>query len=82
MFCINLHLQCIKLNTTTINAAGVATLDDASVIKQLTNAISIQNKEAMESNNLYRKEIDRRIKREEKKKGRTKKIHPAIMNML
>jgi hypothetical protein len=65
-----------------INAAGVATLDNASVINQLTNAISIQNKEAMESNNLCRKEIERQIEREEKKKDRTKKIHPVIINML
>jgi hypothetical protein len=65
-----------------INTAGAATLDNASVISKLTNAISIQNKEAMESNNLRHKEIVRQIEREEKKKDQTKKIHLAIMNML
>ncbi len=70
------------MNKTLTNAAGVATLDNASVINQLTNAISIQNKEAMESNNLRCKEIERQIEREEKKKDQTKKMHPAIINML
>jgi hypothetical protein len=45
-----------------INTAGVATLDNALVINQLTNAFSTQNKEAMESNNLRHKEIERQIK--------------------
>ena len=57
-------------------------VDNASVISQLTNAISPQNKEAIESNNLRCKEIEKQIEREEKKKDRAKKLHPAIMNML
>jgi hypothetical protein len=52
------------------------------VISQLTNAISLQNKEAMELNNLCHQEIEQQIKQEEKKKERTKKLHPTIMNML
>jgi hypothetical protein len=64
------------------NAAGVTTLDNTSVMSKLTNKISIQNEETMESNNIHRKEIERRIEREEKKKDQTKKIHPAIINML
>jgi hypothetical protein len=67
---------------TMITIASAASLDNALVISQLTNVISIQNKEAMESNNLHSKEIESQVKREEKKKNRTKKIHPAIMNML
>jgi hypothetical protein len=61
---------------TMMNTVGSATQDNALVISQLNNAMSIQNKEAMESNNLRRKEIERQIKREEKKKDQTKKIHP------
>jgi hypothetical protein len=49
---------------------------------QFTSPISTQNKQLNESNNLRRKEIERQIKQEEKKNDRTKKIHPAIMNML
>jgi hypothetical protein len=84
-FCSNRHLQCITLSimaATSTRARGVVVIDNASVISQLTNAISLQNKEAMESNNLCRKEIEQQIKREEKKKDRTKKLHPAIVNML
>jgi hypothetical protein len=65
-----------------ITAAGAVTLDNTLVISQLTNAISVQNKEAIVSNNLHRNEIEMQIEREEKKKDRTKKIHPAIINML
>jgi hypothetical protein len=41
-----------------------------------------KNEEAMESNNLYCKEIERQVEHEEKKKDKTKDLHPAIMNML
>ncbi len=63
-------------------AGGAVVVNNASVISQLTNAISLQNKEAIESNNLSCKEIERQLERKEKKKDRTKKLHPAIMNML
>jgi hypothetical protein len=39
------------------------------------------NKEAMESNNLCHQEFERQIEQEEKKKDRTKKLHPAIVTM-
>jgi hypothetical protein len=63
-------------------AAGVANPDNTLVISQLTNAIFIQNKEAMESNNLHCKEIESQIEIEEKNKDQIKKIHPAIISML
>jgi hypothetical protein len=81
-FCNNQHLQFITLNTTMTTAAGEVTLDNALLISQLTNAVSIQNKEAIKSNNFCHKDIERQIEREEKKKEQTKKIHPAIINML
>jgi hypothetical protein len=62
--------------------AGAVTLDNALVVSQLTITISVQNKEAMESNNLRCKEIERKIEQEEKKKDQTKKVRPAIINML
>jgi hypothetical protein len=64
------------------NAAGTSIIDITLVISQLTNAISVQNEEAIESNNLCSKEIERQIEQEEKKKDRTKKIHPVIIDML
>jgi hypothetical protein len=42
-FCNNQHLQCITLNTTMTTAAGAVTLENTSVISQLTNPISVQN---------------------------------------
>jgi hypothetical protein len=49
MFYNNRHFQRITLTLTMTNAAAVATLDNAAVISQLTNVISIQNKEVIES---------------------------------
>jgi hypothetical protein len=43
---------------TSTRAGGAVVINNASVIKQLTNVISLQNKEAMESNNLCHKEIE------------------------
>jgi len=57
-------------------------LDSSSVISQLTNAISAQNEEAMESSRLRHQEIERTINKEETKKYRTKKIHISIINMI
>jgi hypothetical protein len=72
------HLgQCIK------GVSGTSVLfDNSSAISQLTNAISTQNEEAMESNRLHRKEIERTINKEETKKDRTKKPHPSIIKMI
>ena len=83
-FCKDRHLQCITSTTalTSTRAGGAVVINNASVISQLNNAISLQNKEAIESNNLRCKEIEIWIERKEKKKGRAKKLHPAIMNML
>jgi hypothetical protein len=84
-FCNNQHLQCITLNVmaaTSTTARGAVVIDNALVIRQLTNAISLQNKEAMESNILPHQEIDWQIKQEEKKKDRTKTLHPTIVNMI
>ena len=83
-FCKDQHLQYITsaMVLTCTRAGGVVVVDNASVISQLTNGISLQNEEAIESNNLRHKEIKRQIKRKERKKDRTKKLHPAIMNML
>jgi hypothetical protein len=64
------------------NTAGALVINNASVISQLINAISLQNEEGMESNNLLCKEIERQIECKEKKKDKTKDLHPAIMNML
>jgi hypothetical protein len=55
------------LNTIITSAAGTLALDNAPVISQLTNAISVQNEEEMESNYLCLKEIERQIEQEEKK---------------
>jgi hypothetical protein len=51
-------------------------------LQQLTTAISAQNKEAIESNNLRQNKILRQVSREESKKDRTQKIHPSIIKMV
>ncbi len=51
-------------------------------MKQLTAAISTQNEEAIESNNLCRNKILRQVIQEESKKDRTKKIHPSLIKMI
>ena len=77
LFCKEHSVQCIK------GVAGTSvSLDSSSVISQLTNAISAQNKEATESNRLRRQEIERTINKEETKKNRTKKIRTSIINMI
>jgi hypothetical protein len=67
--------------TATGITAGTAIINNASVISQHINVISIQNKDVMESNNLCHKEIKRQMERNKKKKDTTKNIHTAIMNM-
>jgi hypothetical protein len=59
-FCKERHAQCIK------GVAGASvSFDNNSVISQLTNAISTQNKEAIESNRLRYQKIERTINKEE-----------------
>jgi hypothetical protein len=67
---------------TSTTASRAVVINNALVISQLTNTISLQNKEAMESNNLHHQDIEWQIEREEKKKDRTKKLHLTIVNML
>jgi hypothetical protein len=64
------------------NTAGALVINSSSVISQLTNVISLQNDEAMESNNLRHKEIKRQVERKENKKDKTKAMNPVIMNMI
>jgi hypothetical protein len=40
------------MTATSMRAGGAVIVDNTSVISQLTNAISIQNKEVIEVNNL------------------------------
>jgi hypothetical protein len=50
-FCNNQYLQCITSNVTAATSTtsrGAVVIDKALVISQLTNAISLQNEEAME----------------------------------
>ncbi len=76
-FCKERHAQCIK------GVAGVSvSFDNNLVISQLTNAISTQNKEAIESNRLHCQEIEHTINKEESKKDRTKKNHTSIIKMI
>ncbi len=56
--------------------------DHASVLQQITAAISGQNEEAIESNNLHRNKIVRKVSQEESKKDCTQKIHPKIIKMI
>ncbi len=82
-FCAGRHLQCITSNVMTVagNTTGALVINNALVISQLTYKISLQN-EDMESNNPRFKEIERQVECKEKKKDKTKDLHPAIMNML
>jgi hypothetical protein len=68
-FCNNRHLKCITLNMTMTTAAGAVTLDNASVKSQLTNAISVQNKEVQWSQTTY---SARKLKGRLKEKTRSK----------
>jgi hypothetical protein len=54
----------------------------ASVLQQLTAAISAQNKEAIESNNLHQNKILRQVSQKKSKKDRTQKIRPSIIKMV
>ncbi len=76
-FCKERLRQCIKgVSETSV------TLDNSSVISQLTNAISAQNEEAIESNRLRCKEIEQIVNKDETKKDRTKKLHTSIVTMI
>jgi hypothetical protein len=65
---------------TNNHAANVD--NHASVLQQLTTAISAQNEEAIELNNLHQNEILRQVSQEESKKDCTQKIHPSIIKMI
>ena len=76
-FCKERHAQCIK------GVAGATvSFNNNSVISRLTNAISTQNKEAIESNRLRCQEIECIINKDELKKDRTKKNHTSIIKMI
>ena len=83
-FCSKRHLKRITsaIAGTSSRAIGAVVVDNSSVVSQLAKVISLQNKGVIELNNLCHKKIERKIKRKEKKKDRTKKLHPAIMNMI
>jgi hypothetical protein len=72
-FCAERHLQCIPLNATTVvgNTAGALVINSALVISQLTNAISLQNEEAMGSNNEKKLKVRLSAKRRRKTRPRT-----------
>ncbi len=53
-----------------------------SVLQQLIAAISAQNKEAIELNNLCQNKILHQVSREESKKDCTQKIYPSIIKMI
>ncbi len=53
-----------------------------SILRQLTTAISAQNKEAIKLNNLCCNKILCQVSQEESKKDQTKKIHPSLIKMI
>ncbi len=57
-------------------------LDGATVISQLTNALTIQNEYLGDANVIKCKNLIMAEECDEKKKDRTKKLHPKILNML
>jgi hypothetical protein len=84
------HQACISQGGVQQNA-GVTWADNnqaanvnnhTSILKQLTSAISAQNKKAIESTNLRCNRILGQVSREEAKKDQTKKIHPSLIKMI
>jgi hypothetical protein len=73
-FCMDRHLQCITLNVKMVagNTARALVINIALVISQLTNAISLQNKETMESNNLHHKKLKGRLSARRRRKTRSR----------
>ena len=81
LFSIGRHRDCISRGGgTTPNDPDP--VNNVSVLQQLAAAISTQNEEAVESNNLRRNELLRQISRDDEKKNRFKKIHPSILKMV
>jgi hypothetical protein len=82
-FGIDRHNQCISSSQALTTRTGEALmLDGATVISQLTNALTIQNEYLGDANVINRKNLIMAEERNEKKKDRAKKLHPVILNML
>ena len=82
-FGIERNAQCITSNLATATRPGEAVmLDGATVISQLTNALTIQNEYLGDANVINRKNQILAEQRVEQKKDRTKKLHSSIINML
>lgn len=82
-FGIERNAQCITANQTTVTGTGeVVMLDGATVISQLTNALTIQNEHLGDANIINRKNQTLAEQREDQKKDRTKKLHSSIKTML
>ncbi len=82
-FGIERNAQCITSNLATATRPGEAVmLDGATVISQLTNALTIQNEYLGNANVINRKNQILAEQRVEQKKDRTKKLHSSIINML
>jgi hypothetical protein len=83
-FNITRHNDCIIIPTdvTGPRAGKPLTLEGNTVISQLTNALTIQNEYLEDANVINRRNQILAEERKEKEKDRTKKIHPAILNML
>ena len=83
-FNIKWHNDCINvpIDATGPRAGEPLTLEGNKVISQLTNALTIQNEYLEDANVINRRNQILVEERKEKEKDRTKKIHPAILNML
>jgi hypothetical protein len=75
------YKECLGQFIKAVSGTSVL-INNSSVISQLTNAISAQSMEAIESNRLCHQEIERTINKEETKKDRTKKLHTSIIKMI
>jgi hypothetical protein len=68
---------------TWANNNQAANVDNhAQILQQLAAALSAQNKEAIESNNLCCNKILQQVSQEESKKDLTQKIHPSVIKMI
>jgi hypothetical protein len=78
------HNDCIiiSMESTGPRAGEALVLDGNTVISQLANALTIQNKHLEDANVINRKNQILAEERKEKEKDRTKKIHSAILSML
>jgi hypothetical protein len=85
-FCITREHEALGHNPAANQEIGIKEhmnlIDNASILQQLTTAISAQNEEAAKSNNHWCNEILRQVSQDESKKDRTKKIYPSIIKMV